>query len=131
MKFPAFFGTVFPPLLIPLACWILGMLALRKMNRTSKNLFFLFSLLLTILLMIALLILRLVLRSIRPAWSMNVLCFSVTIVLLCGVGIFLRAWSLYGREILSAEEIAPYCAAGFWILFGAALSFHIVYLGAA
>lgn len=120
-----------PLILIPSVCWILGLVAIRKMNRTSKNLFSGLSLIVTLLLMIASVAFRYAAPYVKFPLRDDALWFGVTLLLLCGVGIFLRAWALYNRETLSAEEIAPYCKAGFLILSGAALSFVIAYLGAA
>ena len=127
MDFPIFLQTVFPPLLLPFCCWLLGLVATRGMDRTRKNWLSAVSLFLTILLMIALLLFRtFVYYSGRFRASGNVTLVSVAITLFCGVGIFLRAWSLYDRERLAAEEIGPYCLSGFLLELGALGGFHIV-----
>lgn len=129
MEFPIFLQTVFPPLLLPLSGWLLGLLATRRMDRTRKNWLSGASLLLTVLLMIALLLFRAFVRlSGRFRASGNVALASVVIALFCGVGIFLRAWSLYDRERLDAGEIGPYCVSGFLVELGALGAFHIVCL---
>lgn len=132
MNFPIFLQTAFPPLLLPFCCWLLGLLATRRMNRTRKNWLSAASLFLTVLLMIALTLFRAFVRySGRFRVSGNVALASVMITLLCGVGIFMRAWSLYGRDRLSEDEIGPYCVSGFLMELGALGAFHIVCLGAA
>ncbi len=130
MRLPVFLQTVFPPLLLPLSGWLLGLLVTRRMDRTRKNWLSAVSLFLTVLLMIALLLFRLSVRRFGFRASGNVALASVLVTLFCGVGIFLRAWSLYTRERLDAGEIAPYCVSGFLVELGALGAFHIVCLGA-
>ncbi|MBQ6207118.1 MAG: hypothetical protein IJK52_08550 [Oscillospiraceae bacterium] len=127
MESPAFRWA----LLTPFVCWLLGLFAMRKMNRTRKNALSGLSLIFTLALMIALTLFREAVGRLSPApdrLSAKTILLSVTLVLFCGVGIFWRAWSLYVRDRLSADEIAPYCAACFAILIGAAVSFHIACL---
>lgn len=131
MECPALLKTEFPLILIPSACWLFSLAAIRKMNHTARNQFSGLSAILTVLLMIALVIFRFAAPYAKLPRPRNALWFGVTLTLLCGVGIFLRAWSLHNREKLAAEEIAPYCKAGFLIVSGAALSFAIAYSGAA
>ena len=138
MDYPAFLKTAFPLILIPSVCWLSGLVTIRKMGKTSRNLFSGLSAIITILLMIALVAFRFALVVFRYAapyaklsLRKNALWFGVTITLFCGVCVFWRAWALYNRETLTAEEIAPYCKAGFLILSGAAASFAIAYCGAA
>lgn len=115
---------MFLPLLIPFCCWLLGLLATRDMNRTRKNWLSAASLFCTVLLMIALLLFR----ATGVQVSRHATLTAVMITLLGGVGIFLRAWSLYDRDRLEAEEIAPYCVSGFLIELGALGAFHMVCL---
>lgn len=115
---------MFLPLLIPFCCWLLGLLATRDMNRTRKNWLSAASLFCTVLLMIALLLFR----ATGFRVSGHATLAAVMIALLCGVGIFLRAWSLYDRDRLAAEEIAPYCLSGFLIELGALGAFHMLCL---
>ena len=102
------------------------------MNRTRKNWLSALSLFFTVLLMIALLLFRVFVRYFGPETgfrlSGKVTLAAVTVTLLCGVGIFLRAWSLYGRDRLTEEEIGPYCVSGFLMELGALGAFHVVYL---
>ena len=131
MESPAFLESKFALLLIPSGCWLLGMFAIRNMNRTRKNSFFALSLIFTLALMIALTLFREAVGRLSPATdrlSEKTLLLFVTLTLCGGVGIFWRAWSLYVRDRLSADEIAPYCAACCAILIGAAVSFHIACL---
>ena len=131
MESPAFLESKFALLLIPSGCWLLGMFAIRNMNRTRKNSFFALSLIFTLALMIALTLFREAVGRLFPATdrlSAKTILLSVTLVLFCGVGIFWRAWSLYVRDRLSADEIAPYCAACCLMLVGAVVSFHIACL---
>ena len=118
---------MFLPLLIPFCCWLLGLLATRDMNRTRKNWLSGASLFCTVLLMIALLLFR---AFVQTGFRVpeHVTLAAVMIALLCGVGIFLRAWSLYDRDRLAAEEIAPYCVSGFLIELGALGAFCVVCL---
>ena len=118
---------MFLPLLIPFCCWLLGLLATRDMNRTRKNWLSAASLFCTVLLMIALLLFRAFVQA-GFRVSGHATLTAVTVTLLCGVGIFLRAWSLYDRDRLAAEEIAPYCVSGFLIELGALGAFHMVCL---
>ena len=131
MDCPAFLKTAFPLILIPSACWLFCLVTIRKMSKTARNLFSGLSAIVTVLLMIALVVFRFAAPYAKFSLRKNALWFGLTITLLCGVCIFWRAWALYNRETLAAEEIAPYCKAGFLILFGAAASFVIAYLGAA
>ena len=131
MESPAFLESKFALLLIPSGCWLLGLFAMRKMNRTRKNALSGLSLIFTLALMIALLLCREAVGRLSPVTdrlSEKTLLLSVTLVLFCGVGIFWRAWSLYVRDRLSADEIAPYCAACCLMLVGAVVSFHIACL---
>ena len=130
MGYPAFLKTAFPLILSPSVCWLSGLVTIRKMNKTSRNLFSGLSAIVTVLLMIALVIFRYAAPYAKLSLRQNALWLGVTITLFCGVCIFWRAWALYNRETLAAEEIAPYCKAGFLILSGAAASFVIAYCGA-
>ncbi len=128
MEYPAFLESKFALLLIPSGCWLLGMFAIRNTNRTRKNSFFALSLIFTLALMISLTLFREAVGRFAPApdrLSAKTLLLSATLVLFCGVGIFWRAWSLYVRDRLSADEIAPYCGACCLMLVGAVVSFHI------
>ncbi|MBQ9521384.1 MAG: hypothetical protein IJR72_02295 [Oscillospiraceae bacterium] len=120
-----FLETAFPLLLIPSGCWLLGLFAMRNMSRTRKNLLSALSLLFTVTLMIALLLLRLFLPETGFRYSAKAALFAVTLTLCGGVGIFLRAWSLYWRDRLSEEEIFPYCLSALLMLSGAVAAFHI------
>ena len=131
MEYPAFLKTAFPLILIPSVCWLFGLVTIRKMSKTARNLFSGLSAIVTVLLMIALVVFRFAAPYAKLSLRKNALWFGVTITLLCGVCVFWRAWALYNRETLAAEEIAPYCKAGFLILSGAAASFVIAYCGAA
>lgn len=131
MEYPALLKTEFPLILIPSVCWIFSLAAIRKMNKTARNQLSGLSAIVTILLMIALVAFRFTASQAKLPRPRNALWFGVTLILLCGVGIFWRAWTLYNREKLAAEEIAPYCKAGFLIVLGAGLSFAIAYFGAA
>ena len=126
MRFPTFLQTVFPPVVIPFVCWLLGLWATRNMSRSRKDWLSASSLFLSVLLMIALLLFRVSVRYFGVRVSGTVTLASVVVALFCGVGTFLRAWSLYGRERLSEEEIGPYCLSGFLMELGALGAFQIV-----
>ena len=129
MQSPAFLGTAFPLLLIPSGCWLLGLFVTRNMSRARKNWLSALSLMFAVALMIALLLFRLAVRALAPPTgfrlSAKTLLLSVTLTLCCGVGIFVRAWSLYWRDRLSAGEIGPYCLSALLMLSGAVTAFHI------
>ena len=129
MESPAFLESKFALLLIPSGCWLLGLFAIRNMNRTRKNSFFALSLIFTLALMMALTLFREAVGHLSPApdrLSAKTILLSVTLVLSCGVGIFWRAWSLYVRDRLPADEIAPYCLSALLILCGAVTAFCFI-----
>ena len=132
MEYPAFLGTALPLLLIPSGCWLAGLFAVRNMDRTRKNSLLGLSFIFAVALMIALTLCREIVGRFAPATadrlSVKTILLSVTLTLCGGVGIFWRAWSLYVRDRLSADEIAPYCAACCLMLIGAVVSFHIACL---
>ncbi len=121
MESPAFIAE----LLIPSGCWLLGLFAMRKMDRTRKDWLSALSLIFTVALMIALLLWRLVAPWTAFRWTAKAALRAVTLTLCGGVGIFLRAWSLYVRDRLPAREIGPYWLSGFLILCGAVTAFHV------
>lgn len=121
MRFSAFLRA----LLIPFGCWLLALFAMRDMRKACKNLLSALTLCATVAVMIALSLLRLAAPT-GFRYSANVAPCAVTLTLCGGVGIFLRAWSLYSRDRLSAGEIAPYWVSGFLILSGAVTAFCLV-----